>query len=262
MVTTVLQCFNEEQPSYPVNNEHARKIKGRKVKTTSELIAKQNPPNLLIRTDPDHMVQKATAFLTSTKAATLANRSVSDPGTASAPLWNEADVIRVANLYLMDPIAKAIGNKYTTPITQSMEFMHGPIRLDQCFNIYDDHPSREKKTLMIVEFKRRGLIRPNEFQDGSCDVLEYDNRLQEMKENEEQFSLENTKNALNITKQATAYCVQRKCNFAALCDYDNLVLLEMDNLPKTAKVTIVPRQFHRKALLGFLIMACEYERLG
>jgi hypothetical protein len=50
-----------------------------------------------------------------------------------------------------------------------------------------------------------------------------------------------------------------QCKYAALCDYENLVLLKVDRVcePRSLRVMAVRREDMRKALLGFLVEACD-----
>ena len=103
-------------------------------------------------------------------------------------------------------------------------------------------------------------------------------KLKDLDQKMEQTCLPRGSNAILFVKQAAAYAVRSKdsgCRYAALCDYDHLILLRFDDMPKpppdrldryaavgrvgeSARALIVwDRKDFCKALLGFLIEACQ-----
>lgn len=157
-------------------------------------------------------------------------------------------------------MSNAINVKYTTPITVQAELKGDRLRADFSFNIHQDNANRQ--AIMIIEFKRIGMIRYHEFITATRPESDVEDVLEEMKVDNEPTTLEESTNALVITKQAIAYASHWECPFVALCDYDHLVLLRFDLEKEIAFVTTVPRPQVRKALLGFLEEACAYAKVA
>jgi hypothetical protein len=89
-----------------------------------------------------------------------------------------------------------------------------------------------------------------------------------MKKGGRRYALEKNSNAWWFTKQAAAYAVKWDCRFVALCDYENLILLQFGEKKDKKKrdgnfahISIVDRNAFLKNLLGFLIEACEAKKL-
>lgn len=260
MGTNLLQCFEGEHPKYPLSNETALKHNKIQARASSEATGDQDPPRVFVDTHPSRWIVPANAFLRSSTATTnpeLSKGTMADPESAMAELSTEQDVVRVANHFLMYPIGKAINAKYTTKITQSTEAKQDRCRSDHSFNIHQDDKAR-KKTIMVVEFKRLCTIKKKEFTNATCKESEKSNALRILNNRGIPTAIEEDCNAYWYTKQATAYAQTWDCKYVALCDYETLVLLHFDDGLDSARITIVPRHSFRKALLGFLIEACEF----
>lgn len=203
-----------------------------------------------------HYTELANAFLKEYETK-LQGMYVSDDDTARAELRVEADVVRVCGNSMIQPLSNAINIKYGTKTTVGSEVFENRRRADCSFNIYQD--TKQEKAVMIIEFKRIGLIRPDGFEEEAFVETQVDKILRELNMRGEDTIIDGKKNVLVLTKQTTAYAETFNCPFVALCDYDKLVLLRF-NLPDTAHVTTVPRDHITKSLLGFLEAACLYAR--
>jgi hypothetical protein len=265
MATNLLECFNEEHPAYPHSKDHDASTAADMSKASSTTTAEQQLPKLFIKRSHVTYIDIAEKYLRSNRAKNhpmFKTGTIASPEEAKAVLRNEAVVVMVAMAYLLDPVKKAINAKYKTPITRDAEVKMEKCRLDFSFNINQDDPDKDTQPIVVVEFKRKGLLRWNDFDQASVDDDPDDikERLQEMRDEKPQrtTSFENPKcSGWWCAKQATVYAVNFKCPFVALCDYETLILLYFDNQLETVRVTHVPRNLFRKALLGFTIEACD-----
>ena len=173
---------------------------------------------------------------------------------ARAEVELEADVVRVCYTYITHPLVIALNRKYTTPITVKAEEKLDVFQQDFSYNASQNQPTR--KMIMIIEFKRIGLIKPAEFTNASKATLQEgrDWLVSEQEDN----TLKKGTNVYILTQQAIAYYSNWQCPYVVLCDYDNLVLLQFDTNNDFAYMTSVLRVDTRKALLGFLLEACEF----
>ncbi|KAH7093690.1 hypothetical protein FB567DRAFT_610255 [Paraphoma chrysanthemicola] len=260
MARNILQCFSEEHPHYPLTLALTKAVERYKAKASSEHTEQQVPPKVLVYQQPSHWTDAADALLQLGAAKTLKDITLSDEEDPKGHLIMEQDVFRVASLYLTFPLTFAVNTKYKTKITPATEDKTDKCRVDDSFNI--NAGTDQKRMIMIIEFKRMGLLKVRAFeaasvaQGGQAAKLAAMNKTKQFKS-----SVKEGTNAWWFTKQATAYSVKSNCKFVALCDYDSLVLLWFDNGLESAKITIGDRKDFRKLLLGFLDKACEYAGL-
>lgn len=173
-----------------------------------------------------------------------------------AALTTAQDVDRVANHYLIMPIQQAIHIKYPSAYISVGTETKQDRSTQLSFNIHQDDESK-KKTIMTIMFKRPGVIKPEEFEAAACEESEKAGCLEKLDARKMETAITPSLNAFCLTKQAAAYAQQGVCDYVALCDYDNLVLLHFNDGLESARITVVERKDFRKALLGFLIEACD-----
>jgi hypothetical protein len=157
----------------------------------------------------------------------------------------------------MMPIQQAINIKYApTKISVGAEVFQDKLRHNLSFNVFQDNELKQR-TIMIIEFKRLGVIRREEFEAASCKESEVTAYIKELRNQNKLTTIYHEHNAHCLTKQATAYARKWKCAYVAVCNYDDLVLLRFTKELDIARMTVVERKYIRKALLGFLIEACD-----
>jgi hypothetical protein len=167
MGTNLLDCFYEEHPSYPITPAIAKKVANYKASASSIHTSLQEPPMILICRDSTHWTDAADSFLRSEHAKAFKNGTLSGDHDAMAELRTEQDDIRVATLYLTFPLGRAINTKYKVKISQATEVKTDKCRLDLSFNI-NQHEPETRCILMVIEFKRLGLIKTAEVNAASC----------------------------------------------------------------------------------------------
>ncbi|KAF2846192.1 hypothetical protein T440DRAFT_542544 [Plenodomus tracheiphilus IPT5] len=259
MASNLLQCFFEEHPRYPLSDESRRKNDKIPVTPSSKHTELQDPPRLFIRYSVSNYVSRATTWLNSQRALPDARFQISTivtPEPAPAELANEADVVRVSNDFLVNPVLRAINIKYNTNITVATEVMEDVFRLDLTFNINQD--TGNKQTIVVIEFKRLGVIKPAQFHKHEYaqeDKAKETRRLRRLHLN---TGLDWGTNAYWMTLHATAYSRATGCEYVALCNYDTLILLRFNDGLASVRLTEVSRGQMRLGLLGFLIAACDF----
>ncbi|KAH8742736.1 hypothetical protein F5883DRAFT_477735 [Diaporthe sp. PMI_573] len=190
---------------------------------------------------------------------------------------NEADVVRAAAMYLLHPVMAALDAGPTTNggfILQSEDVRiantntNNTVRTDITF--YRISPVGGHRAISVMEFKRRGVIRPNQFEAaiaagapaGGGTLFEGE--------------------ALKLIKQAATYAMMFQTRHVALCDWSYLVLcyfgdMQYNNPPNVGarvQIQILPvgnpgtpnrlgfnnsatSHLFRPALLGFLKSAYD-----
>ncbi|KZM18883.1 uncharacterized protein EKO05_0010395 [Ascochyta rabiei] len=255
MPTTILDCFEGECPKYPGTYRTFTAT------ASSEGTKLQPPPNVLVETALDYWLQCANKFLQEEQLkgtnSKLAQDYIASDEPTMAKLDVEEDVVRVSTLYITHPIQNAINARYQAPITIATEVRVSRFRYDLSFNIKQD--TDQKQPIMVIEYKRVGMIDYADF-DVAVEEKNKQRALSKLNAHGGQSVLMANANGFILCKQAAAYAKSTKCNFVALCDYDKLVLLEFES-SDFARVTTIPRQHIRKALLGFCLKACEQAQL-
>ncbi|KAI1420595.1 hypothetical protein F5Y12DRAFT_109952 [Xylaria sp. FL1777] len=189
---------------------------------------------------------------------------------------SEADVIRSAAIYLLHPINQVL---YTiSPSTTCLaERASKNVRSDICFI----RGGTQGRIFALVEFKRRGVIRPNEFRRASRQLTQDPNTQRAqinqcvqaaMNEDQKTFF---TGNSFKLIKQAAAYAIDSGTRYVALFNWDYLVLihfgginpglvvevLEAQGVGPYCDITMIPNSPRsadiRPALLGFLVRAYQ-----
>jgi hypothetical protein len=246
MPNTILIWFSQSHAVYHMTQTAALKVDKYKAKASSEATAAANPPRIFVHQTPNRWLDPANIFLQS---------------QAKAELATEQEVVRVCLLYLIHPLGIAINFKYNVEMNRGMKTKDDRCRLDLAFNI-DQNDLDEKIPIMIVVFKRQGLIKRQQFWNAACSIDDLEDTLKNMEYDQTRYALEEKSNAWWFTKQAAAYAANWECRFVAFCDYKNLILLHFEDKKdkreeKFARISIVHQDAFFKNLLGFLIQACE-----
>ncbi|KAL1792858.1 hypothetical protein ACET3X_009365 [Alternaria dauci] len=146
-------------------------------------------------------------------------------GVSLKPLKTPGDVFSAARIWLKCPLDHAIVMKYPTELTQRSGYLGGGL-----VTLYFENSARTHAPKMVMLIKWLGPHKLASVVQG--DVIE--RRYVEEAE------------ALNS-------------RYIAFCDYDHLVLFNFGSVskPHALRVTAVPRDLMRLALLGFLLEACD-----
>jgi len=258
--STLLECFDEEHPIY--RTERREEMAARKAKASSTTTEEQEPPTVLIHQSLDHWLYYANTFLHSgTARRNYALTRGQIPLQMPCSVASEQDVVNLSTLYLVYPLMMAIEAKFPGLLTQFSEYKVDGLRVDLSIK---SRRQANPEAVMLLEFKRCWYIHIDEFARAMCHADQIDDALDELYEYDLPTTLEYDTNAYWFVKQVTAYYVRTGCRYAALCDYEHLILIKFghNGSLESAKVTIVPRSRFRKALLGFLIEACWAARVG
>lgn len=183
---------------------------------------------------------------------------------------NESDVVRSAAMYLVHPVMGALDAEPTMNggfILQS-EDVNNTVRTDITFYRYTG--TGANRPIAMLEFKRRGVIRPDQFDSTIAAAAPANGST--LFEGE----------ALKLIKQAAAYAMMFPTRHVALCDWNYLVLCYFVDMPYNQPANVGDRveiqyipignpstpnrlgfnnsansQLFRPALLGFLKSAYD-----
>ncbi|KAL1851002.1 hypothetical protein Daus18300_012736 [Diaporthe australafricana] len=143
--------------------------------------------------------------------------------------FNESDVVRTAAMYLVHPVVAAMDADQTTygGVLLQSEDSARQVRSDMTFYRYT-YQGRNRR-IAVLEFKRRGVIRPNQFADA-------------MPAAAPAFVLPGNTlfrgEAGKLMKQASAYAMRYETRHVAVCDWSYLVLCYFADMPYNAPNTI------------------------
>ncbi|EFQ90261.1 hypothetical protein PTT_13124 [Pyrenophora teres f. teres 0-1] len=131
--------------------------------------------------------------------------------------------------YIPQPVRRPL-KKTSQTHPQSVE----GVRLDLVFVTTKEHDKGEEQKIAVIEFKRRGLINPEQFKDA---ILTGDPSQQEINK---KLAKAGTKtllkeNAEVFCKQTSAYAYMSACKHVALSNWDHLVLFEFASLNSKGK---------------------------
>ncbi|KAF2006015.1 hypothetical protein P154DRAFT_570745 [Amniculicola lignicola CBS 123094] len=218
---------------------------------------KERIPLLLIEIDYTMWSERATEYLNEQHKllAPQLQRSVA----MSQDTWaflTENDVVRACELYLINPVMQALSAEYKS-IVCTGEHNIKKLRVDMSWFIQGNNDKRT--TVALLEYKRRGYIDEKQF--AICDESMAEEQLDKQKSLGKSKIIEKS-NADYFVRQAAAYARREQCKYVALCDWSTLILLKFDKLGisyvgDSAHAAVVPQDSARKALLGFILEACE-----
>jgi hypothetical protein len=219
--------------------------------------------------DPTPYAQKASETLKKLALASSLRNSL--PAVERPFLMStEADVLRATTLYLTHPINQALNAKYENKIYCLSENVMGGLRCDITWKC---KIGEDFDTIAVLELKRRGVLRWNDFQSARSDAANRETKIQEAYAKMEDYDNDTaaattfTENAIWLSRQAAAYAIRQETQFIGLFDWDSMFLfqfgeidLDESTIGDSAHGTWVEDKsptFFRKALFGFLVAACE-----
>lgn len=246
MAIKIINCFQDTLPRIP-SSELTEQQEDLKAQPPSNATKNTPLPKLAVEKDVTPYLQISRAFLDSPQTTTSLelNDEYVAPNDAVWEMHNEADVVRYADRYLVQPVLAALNVRLGAKILANSEAKYEKLQ-----------------TVMLIEFKRRGIIKPEEFSDAvMCTEEKYEEKLARLSKGTDKTVFTRGMNIIWLIKQAYAYVKRSKCNYAALCDYDNLILLKFHRMPRSADVIVVPQEHFREALLGFMVESCEEAEL-
>ncbi|KAF2846188.1 hypothetical protein T440DRAFT_482742 [Plenodomus tracheiphilus IPT5] len=271
--TTLLDSFKEALPKYTMSPELEKKQQTAKPpSTTGDKTWDMKVPQYLIKHPLEHWTKPAAQFLELDEPRRkLSSRQIYD--WEKNNLKTEADVVGLAGKFLVKPVFDAINIKHNNQISNGAAWSKGGTRADLCFNIDGPH----EKIVLVLEFKCRFYIKPDELRKALDEDEE--SQIQKLKTRGIMDLLSPGGHTAKHLKQVCASAKEHSCNYAALCDYESLVLIKLSprsidepryerkSFFRRADITIVPPQYFRLALLGFLDEAIQrhvdiYPHLG
>ncbi|KAI2482548.1 hypothetical protein Ptr902_04864 [Pyrenophora tritici-repentis] len=165
------------------------------------------------------------------------------PTAINSPLVSEADVIRETDKHLLDPIFEVLNIMYPKSWQQLWEhYGKESVRLDLVFLTIDEDDKGAQTKIAVIEFKRRGLIKYDDFHkallsEHASEKEILDTKIQAV--NNGGTLLEG--NGATFSKQASGYAMKAKCKHVGLFNWEHLVLFEFDKL----NIDDAPKKFSR-----------------
>ncbi|KAI0517545.1 hypothetical protein F5B22DRAFT_109548 [Xylaria bambusicola] len=219
--STILNSLSEPLPRYPADGLDALPD----IQPSGSSTKETNPPKFWVmgRDWAASGVNAITASRRRLVAAGLETEFIYKKETA-IKLLTEGDVTRAAALYLLHPVNQALSA--LNPDISCLSEHHGnTIRSDVTYKFGLD------RAFAIVEFKKRGVIRMEEFR-GALLELNNDRARAQAQINDKIMSAMDErgmsffrKNSLNLLKQAANYAVKHGTNYVAMFDWNYLILI-------------------------------------
>lgn len=228
------------------------------------------PPVVWFKKDAGNYIDRASEICARNEAAL--RRSYLPAPYSPCILESEADIVRSAALWLLHPVIIALQSEF------KLVGCYAEVTIDDCR--CDALIKINGKTMVVLEYKNRGHIKMDEFNQGRIQDCSYANRaaiLDEIKktqQNNSESTMDN--NAICLTKQAAAYATKWRTRYVALFDWDNFFLWHfagLDFRPRAARgpsavahdghaawalgTPVRKREEYRKALLGFVLEAYQ-----
>jgi hypothetical protein len=237
-------------------------------KPSSTTVAKQDLPFYLISVSEDFWTKAAADQIQ--ESASNKYSVIHAPNSIveeSLTIRNEECVAQAARLYLVYPVMLVLNEKYKNvikyhPENGTKDDPDDPNRQLRMDFVWTIKRGGEDVTVAILEYKRQGYIRAQEFEDAYKDGRSRRRALKERLHNPEFSYIEG--NAAKFVKQVASYATAQQCRYVSLFDWNTFVLMHCDklrekNVGETVETTTItePNKF-RKALLGFLLKACEH----
>jgi hypothetical protein len=251
---TYIELFERGHPIYETDEK--AKLEKAQSGGSSTTVLKQPPLKMLTELPYMYWVGPADTFLLKQKSRTdIELTTCKAPPQIASGVDKEADVVTIAGENLITPLMVAIKHIYPQ-LTRYAEVNLDKLRAD-C--IFKTRTQQNNSVVMVVEYKRCWYIHDDQFRKAFKPLSQVDKIAKEMIAKGVETTLARGSNALFFIKQATAYYQISKCRYIALCDYEHLILIKYRTWYdlRSADVTIVPRDLMLKALLGFLLEACE-----
>ncbi|KAG8159907.1 hypothetical protein KVR01_010544 [Diaporthe batatas] len=261
-IPTIRGSFQVALPSYQNNGDPSPSVSA-----SGESTRAMDPPKFAQSVQPNIWAATGTTWLTTIPPNTTAIDVERIAAEDTFAHRNEGDVVRAAALHLLHPVHQAfsarngIGNTYRC----QSEFTHQKVRGDIT---YYKNTQQGPRQCAVIEFKKRGSIRPTEFLAAvKCNqppsAQQTQNFVQAAYASRNTDYTFFTDNSRILIKQAASYAVAHQIRCVALFDYDFLVFVEFNNVTANAvgdycETTIIPvanNTIVRPALLAFLAHA-------
>jgi hypothetical protein len=270
---TILQQFGTELPE---DDESTVDTRNPSAQISTVNHSKQKIPYYLTEIDEKRWVRPATKHIS--KQENKQSPVLSRPSALiERPLLikNEASVVASARLYLIHSINLLLGELYGNKIECTPEMAFQRSIIDSQTNMVTVRHMRmdlnwrakvngKAVIVAIMEFKKRRYINEEDFDTAVLTPEEVRDFRREWKRSAPARKLtiqsKITGNLGKFTKQVAAYAEAEACPYVVLFDWNNLVLMQFDKdgaIGISARTTIVKPDNFRKALLGFLLVACE-----
>ncbi|KAK4170812.1 hypothetical protein QBC36DRAFT_250678 [Triangularia setosa] len=218
----------------------------------------------------------STNFMANHPAAATANHPLNVETVylpeAAAHHNSEGDVVRSAAMYLLHPANQALSTHPNIVTRCQSEASANGIRSDITYYRGPTPQNPNFKAFAVIEFKKRGVIKPNEF----ATAVRFPNHPTQPQADvtvQAALSLANNKetyfdgDAFVLIKQAASYAVAHRTPYIALFNWDFLVLVHFSQMPQTmdyvgdyCELQVIPyaqSASMRGALLGFLAHAYQ-----
>lgn len=231
------------------------------------------PPAIWFKKDVGEYIDRASEVC-ARNSSTL-KRSYLPAPYSPCILESEADIVRSAALWLLHPVIIALQSEF------KLVGCYAEVTIDDCR--CDALIKINGQTMVVLEYKNRGHIKMDEFNQGCIQDCSYANRaaiLNEIKGvyrgGRGESAMDN--NATCLTKQAAAYATKWRTRYVALFDWDSFFLWNFAGLDFRQKAARTPtstpvgpdghaawaygtqvrrREEYRKALLGFVLEAFQ-----
>lgn len=234
-----IDCFNQGLPVLGVDTTTYKSVK-----PSSESTSKAKPPLILRHVPSKHFWDLADNTL---RAPTFTNHCQSNSPIATTfsklPLESESDVVYASLLYAISPIMEILQVLYPdqwtmyTELNDRGEILENPgtngteavVRYDLIFKTTAGHLN-PGKTIAMIEYKRRGLIRYDDFMEVivSDDALPAE--INKVKIDSQNRSRSLKTNGMSYSKQVCRYAQTSKCKHVALFNWQHLVLFDFHRL--------------------------------
>ncbi|KAI7782045.1 hypothetical protein LA080_013853 [Diaporthe eres] len=260
MATTIYDSFNHALPSFQrlgTQVDASPKSSG----TTTEAC---KPPRCGINIPVKHWTGLASRLCLDQHKDDLRSEYLS-PFDNSMAFKSEADVVEASAMYLRNPVQFAYQLVHPHDIclkqlTKPQKDVTSASRVDIAYFSgkpnNENTPGNSSNVFAVMEYKRLDGLSRKQFKDRTVsNSIAYAQALR-------RFTLVNSRSSTEIVlKQATHYASKFVTPFVALCDYNTLILLVMNQVEgydggHYTYVTMVENSKDmRKAYLGFLLAA-------
>jgi hypothetical protein len=127
---TLLKCFEEEHLRYTEETSNKAEMQKASVKASSKTTQDQKPPAVLVRVHSNHWIKMADNFLALDQVRNSEALKIGAADRCAIHVSTEADVVHLANRYLIEPLLKAINTIYGGKLVISAESAVNTLRPD------------------------------------------------------------------------------------------------------------------------------------
>jgi len=244
---TILQCFNEKLPSIrPSDN-----IKYKAVQPSGKTTADAVPPWVLIRQETQELVKIAEAALRHPALieSRLGRHSINKVDETFYGN-SEMDIVTASLAAIILPIKEVLNVLYPNKFEVASEYnkngkgvadqleeivggikkVEAALRCDFIYKIPNTHAT-EGKTIAVLEYKRRGMIRYADWTEAVLDQGTSEDKIKEKINTAKDSNKTWLRfNGLSYSKQVSAYAVSKRCKHVALFDWDHALFFMFNEL--------------------------------